>query len=128
MLKKIARWILKDETNLLKAQYNDARENHLEAEKRNSQLQSEIKELKEANQKLIDEKRDLEGKVLIMSQFYHLDQEPTDEEKLKIRIDLRIHELEMQILKDKLDMLNRERSYYLLSPPYFMNTWSPRLY
>lgn len=128
MLKKIARRILKDETDLLEAQYNNARENHLEAEERNSKLQSEIKELKETNQKLINEKRDLEGKVLIMSQFYHLDQEPTDEEKLKIRIDLRIHELEMQILKDKLDMLNRERSYYLLSPPYFMNTWYSRLY
>lgn len=128
MLKQIARRILENETIFLRAQYNDAREARLEAEKRNSQLQLEIKELKETNEKLINEKHDLEGKVLIMKQFYHLDQEPTDEEKLKIRIDLRIHELEMQILKDKLDMLNRERSYCLLTPLFSMNAWSPRLY
>jgi hypothetical protein len=31
-----------------------------------------------------------------------LDSEPTDEEKIKIRIDLKIHDLEMQLIRERL--------------------------
>ena len=47
-------------------------------------------------QKQID---DLTKENTILKEYYHLDQEPTEEQQTKIRINLKIHELEMRLLQ-----------------------------
>ncbi len=42
---------------------------------------------------------DLTKENTILKEYYHLDQEPTEEQQTKIRINLKIHELEMRLLQ-----------------------------
>ena len=35
----------------------------------------------------------------MLKEYYHLDEEPTEEQQAKIRINLKIHELEMRLLQ-----------------------------
>ena len=83
---------------------------------------SQINDLETQNQKLKGEIDDLQQKIKIMEKYYDLDKEPTDEEKIKIRIDLKVHELEMEILKEKLSRIERAPLYR------FITTGPNRLY
>ena len=129
MLKKIARRILKNEIEELKNRYNQRDKEHWDAIQENADkilsLQKEINTLKEVKQKLTEEKDDMEMRIAIMSQYYDLNREPTDEEKMKIRLDLKVHELEMQNLKDRMDMLNCVSQYFWIPASNYVPSCYP---
>ena len=118
MLKKIARRILKNEIEKLKQEketqskeyWNLINEHAKKENEHASQIESLKKELKTAE----EVSKNMSAENEIMRKYYRLDSEPTDEEKIKIRIDLRIHELEMQIMKERLESFERSRAF--LSP------------
>lgn len=116
MLKKIARRILKNEIEKLKQENEILINEHVEKERELTKqielIKGELKTIKEASKNLSAENE-------IMRKYYRLDSEPTDEEKIKIRIDLRIHELEMQIIKERIESSERSRTFISLSTvPY----------
>ena len=128
-LKKIARKILaneikemKDEKAHLYSDYCKAINERMDKQKENSHDLEKLRKEIEAYKKQI---KDLTDKNEIMSKYYELDKDPSDEEKIKIRIDLKIHDLEMQLLEerlnkcnDKFDLLNLYDSYSrILIPP-----------
>lgn len=130
ILKKLARSILaveiselkdeksklyKDYCDMIKSKMNQQRMHIKEFDK----LKGEMEELAKKNQ-------DLEEQNKIMRKYYELDKEPTDEEKIKIRIDLKIHELEMELLEEQIKRTDEYKLRYLLNsspnfsmrPPY----------
>lgn len=123
MLKKIARRILKNEIEKLKQENERLSKKHWdlinEHAKKEYELEEQITSIK-AEMKIIEESsKNLSAENEIMKKYYRLDSEPTDEEKIKIRIDLRIHELETQIIKERIESLERARPAIFLSPdPY----------
>lgn len=124
MLKKIARRILKNEIEKLKQENEIRSKEHWdlinEHAKKEQELERQI-ELTKGKLKTIEEaSKNLSAENEIMRKYYRLDSEPTDEEKIKIRIDLRIHELEMQIIKERIESLERSRTFISLSAaPYY---------
>ncbi len=129
MLKKIARKILKNEIEELKDRYNQRDKEHWDTIQENTDkilsMQKEINTLNEVKQKLTEEKDDMEMRIAIMSQYYDLNREPTDEEKMKIRLDLKVHELEMQNLRDRMDMLNCVSKYFWTPASSCMPSYYP---
>ena len=123
MLKKIARRILKNEIEKLKQENEKLSKEHWdlinEHTKKEYELKSQIESIKQNLKTIEKTSEQLSAENEIMRKYYHLDSEPTDEEKIKIRIDLRIHELEMQIIKERIESLERYRVPILLSSdPY----------
>lgn len=53
------------------------------------------------NEKIKNQIEELQNKIDILYQYYRLDDEPTQEERTKMRIDMRVHELEMENLRLK---------------------------
>ena len=123
MLKKIARRILKNEIEKLKQEnetlskeYWDSINEHA---KREYEHTNQIKLLKEQLKTTEEASKNLSAENEIMRKYYRLDSEPTDYEKIKIRIDLRIHELEMQIMKERLESFERSSMFLFLGTyPY----------
>lgn len=127
MLKKIARRILKNEIEKLKQENEILSKEHWdlinEHAKKEYELTNQIISIKEKLKTVEEDSKNLSAENEIMRKYYHLDSEPTDEEKIKIRIDLRIHELEMQIMKEHLESLERSRTFVSLSTaPYSVLT------
>lgn len=60
-----------------------------ELEEKKNEENEEIKRLQADNE-------ELQHKIDILYQYYNLENEPTQEERTKIRMDLRVHELEME--------------------------------
>lgn len=129
MLKKIARKILKNEIEKLKQEneirskehwdlINEHAEKERELTKQIELIKGELKTIKEASKNLSAENE-------IMRKYYRLDSEPTDEEKIKIRIDLRIHELEMQIMKERIESLERSRAFISLGTAPYSSVLGP---
>ena len=129
MLKKIARRILKNEIEKLKQEneirskehwdlINEHAEKERELTKQIELIKGELKTIKEASKNLSVENE-------IMRKYYRLDSEPTDEEKIKIRIDLRIHELEMQIMKERIESLEHSRAFISLSTAPYSSMLGP---
>lgn len=123
MLKKIARRILKNEIEKLKQENETLSKEHWDLINKHAEMEHEhIKQIKSIKEKLKtteEVSKNLSAENEIMRKYYRLDSEPTDEEKIKIRIDLRIHELEMQIIKDRMESLECSRTFMSLSaPPY----------
>lgn len=123
MLKKIARRILKNEIEKLKQENERLSKKHWDLINEHAEKERELIrqiELTKEKLKTVEEaSKNLSVENEIMRKYYRLDSEPTDEEKIKIRIDLRIHELEMQIMKERIESLERSRAFISLSPvPY----------
>ena len=102
ILKKIAKRILKDEIDELKQAIKEERDKYLESlrERADDQAKTakdiaDLKSQRETIKKLTSENE-------ILKKYYHLDSEPTDEEKIRIRIDLKIHDLEMQLIQERM--------------------------
>lgn len=53
------------------------------------------------NAKLKNQIEELQSRIDILYQYYRLDDEPTQEERTRMRIDMRVHELEMENLRLK---------------------------
>lgn len=102
ILKKIAKRILKDEINELKQELKKESDRYYESVKERAEDQAktakdlaDLKSCRETIEQLTSENE-------ILKKYYHLDSEPTDEEKIKIRIDLKIHDLETQLIQAQL--------------------------
>ena len=99
MFKRLARFILRREIKdyedriayLKEHRDNDQKDLSTTLTKLNTQIDQSI-----AYQKQIE---DLTKENTILKEYYHLDQEPTEEQQTKIRINLKIHELEMRLLQ-----------------------------
>lgn len=105
IIKKIARKILKNEIDELKQklkkqedEYNEALTEHANDRAKTAKDLADLKSCRETIKQLTSENE-------ILKKYYHLDSEPTDEEKIKIRIDLKNHDLEMQLVQAELMML-----------------------
>ena len=129
MLKKIARKILKNEIEKLKQEketqskeYWDLINEHTKKEYEHT---NQIKLLKEELKTAKESSKNLSAENEIMRKYYRLDSEPTDDEKIKIRIDLRIHELEMQIMKERLESFERSRRFISLSTAPYRGVFVP---
>ena len=96
LLKKWARKILKDEFDKINAEYESERKDYLDAVSKCNDRSREI--VDKTNQIAILEKknRDLQERIDIMEKYYGLHEEPTKEEKIQIRINLKIHDLELR--------------------------------
>ena len=117
IIKKIAKRILKDEINELKQALKKESDKYYESLKERAEDQAktakdlaDLKSCRETIEQLTSENE-------ILKKYYHLDSEPTDEEKIKIRIDLKIHDLEMQLIQERLraledSQLSSRRFYY----------------
>lgn len=115
ILKKIAKRILKDEIDELKQAIKEERDKYFELlrERADDQAKTEkdLADLKSCHETI----KQLTSENEILKKYYHLDSEPTDEEKIKIRIDLKIHDLEMQILQERIRALEYNSPRYLIS-------------
>ena len=107
MLKKIARRVLKNEIEKLKQENEILSKEHWDSINKHAdkeyELTRQIELIKEKLKTTEEASKNLSAENEIMRKYYRLDSEPTDEEKIKIRIDLRIHELEMQIIKERIE-------------------------
>ena len=112
MLKKIAKRILKDEIDELKQAITEARDKYYESLKERADDQAktvkDLADLKSCHETI----EQLTSENEILKKYYHLDSEPTDEEKIKIRIDLKIHDLEMQLIRERLMALEIDQRQY----------------
>jgi len=124
-LKRIARKILaneikemKDEKANLYSDYCKSINERMDKQKENIHDMEKLRKEIEAYKKQI---KDLTEQNEIMRKYYELDKDPSDEEKIKIRVDLKIHDLEMQLLEERLnkyDLLKIYDSYSrILIPP-----------
>ena len=115
MLKKIARRVLKNEIEKLKQENEILSKEHWDSINKHAdkeyELTRQIELIKEKLKTTEEASKNLSAENEIMRKYYRLDSEPTDEEKIKIRIDLRIHELEMQIIKERIESLERSRIF-----------------
>ena len=96
LLKKWARKILKDEFDKINAERESERKDYFDMV---SKYDNYSKEMLDKNRQItILEKKneDLQARVDIMEKYYGLHEEPTTEEKIQIRIDLKIHDLELR--------------------------------
>lgn len=103
---------LKQENERLSKEHWNLINEHAEKE---YELERQIELIKEKSKIIEEASKNLSAENEIMRKYYRLDSEPTDEEKIKIRIDLRIHELEMQIIKDRIESLERVQPIKFLS-------------
>ena len=122
MLKKIANKILKNEIDDLEKKIKDLNEKYYELANEYANGQAEIakksEEIKSKNETI----EQLTDENDILKKYYHLDSEPTDEEKIKIRIDLKIHDLEMQLIQERIRALEFYPQRFFITNPYsFMN-------
>jgi len=60
---------------------------------------AEVEEQKKKVEELQKKNDELQHKIDILYAYYSIDGEPTQEERTKIRLDLRVHELEMENLE-----------------------------
>lgn len=128
LLKKLARKILaveiielKDEKTRLYTDYCKSINERMDKQRENIHDMEKLRNEIEAYKKQV---KDLTDQNEIMRKYYELDKDPSDEEKIKIRIDLKIHDLEMQLLEERLSKNNLLHFYdpytqYLIPPiPY----------
>lgn len=112
ILKMIARRILKDDLAKMKSDYeiteNDHYKQYNEAVRENCEKQKELIEKESEIKELSQKNMDLQSRIEIMEKYYGLHEEPTMEEKVQIRIDLKIHDLEQANIK----LNNQITSFY----------------
>ena len=121
ILKKIASKILKNEIDDLKQKLKKQEDEYYEVLKERANDQEKIEKDLENLRSKCEAIKQLTEENEMLRKYYRLDSEPTDEEKIKIRIDLKIHDLEMQIFQERLRALEYNRPQYLIST----NSWWP---
>ena len=95
-------------------------------EKSCNELQEDINKIKEENKKLKNINNDLNAQLInmnklseeneIMKKYYHLNEEPSIEVQTKVLADLRIHDMEYQRLKEKIDEIKTLPLQYSFLP------------
>ena len=101
MLKKIAQKIMKSKIEEMQNEINELRNNGL---KQSEEWSKALKEMADLTQKqkykideLNDEIKDLKHQNDMLRQYYHLNEEPSEEVQTKMRIDMRCHDLEREL-------------------------------
>lgn len=111
ILKKLAKRILKDEIDELKQALKKESDKYYESLKERAEDQAktakDLADLKSCRETI----EQLKSENEILKKYYHLDSEPTDEEKIKIRIDLKIHDLEIQLIQERLMSLEISQQF-----------------
>lgn len=64
-------------------------------------LKAEVAEREADVKKLKSERDAMAGKLRIYAEHYRVDQEPTTDEAIAVRVNLRIHELELELAKER---------------------------
>ena len=75
-----------------KNMYESYENNYMKA---NTEIENQKKKVEELQKK----NEELQHKIDILYAYYDINKEPTQEERTKIRLDLRVHELEMENLE-----------------------------
>jgi chromosome segregation ATPase len=85
------------------------------------ELQKTIDDLKKENNTLKNSNATLNNRVIeinklsqeneIMKKYYKLNEEPSSDVQAKVLTDLRLHDMELQMIQEKLDMINRQQFY-----------------
>ena len=118
IIKKIANKILKTEMDELKQKIEKQRKEYYELiQERTNDAAKEAKYLEEIKSKN-DQIKKLTDENDLLKKYYHLDSEPTDQEKIQMRIDLKIHDLEMALMQERMKTFSFERPRYLITNPY----------
>ena len=131
MIKKIAERILRNELQDLREKRDYYEKRYWDSEHRccdyhtaNNNLEQEIQTLKDClknRDQVID---DLNAQNEIMRKHYHVDEEPTDSIKMSILIDLRIHDLERQLILEKIQHIkDNSQSNIVYSLPMQYARW-----
>lgn len=99
-------FIRREEYNQLKVKLESAKSNESYYKKiydmyKNDYLEAhtEIENQKKKVEELQKKNDELQHKIDILYAYYDIQKEPTQEERTKIRLDLRVHELEMENLE-----------------------------
>ena len=89
---------------------------------------AEVEEQKKKVEELQKKNEELQHKIDILYAYYDINKDPTQEERTKIRLDLRVHDLEMENLELRATVnanliylrndLNRAMSNYIYQVPY----------
>ena len=138
LLKKIARKILKSEIEKMQEEIKDLRKSGIDNTAEINKLMNETVKLtdqyKNTINELNDQIKDLKYQNDLMRQYYHLDEEPSEEIQTRIRIDMRCHDLERELdhqrniadmAKVTLPLLNYN---YGLINNQFANMWTMAKY
>lgn len=101
LLKKIARKILKSEIEKMQEEIKDLRKLGIDNTTQITTLTQETVKLtnqyKNTVNELNDQIKDLEYQNNMLRRYYHLDEEPSEEVQIKMRIDMRCHDLEREL-------------------------------
>ncbi len=117
IIKKIASKILKNEIDELKQKIEKQNKEYYKLiQERVNDSTKEAKYLEEIKSKN-DLIKNLTDENDLLKKYYHLDSEPTDQEKIQIRIDLKIHDLEMALMQERIKAFEFERPRYLITNP-----------
>ena len=129
MLKRFARWLLKEEMKELKdeaesyrSKWKDSVDDYVRLSR---SLTDEIGQIKVKLVASMKEKERLKEENDLMRVYYKVDEEPSEEEKMKIHIDLRIHQLEMDLNTARSELIAERLSRsYIPSIPSCPNLWT----
>lgn len=101
LLKKIAQKIMQSKIEEMQCEINRLRKDALNQSEDWSKVLKETSDLVKKQQNKIDELndqiKDLKYQNDILRQYYHLDEEPSEEIQTKMRIDMRCHDLEREL-------------------------------
>lgn len=117
MFKKFARYILRKEIAYLKKQRDDYRNDFIEWSDKYSLIvgkhADEIAKYKNEIASLMEKLKNSEEENNILREYYHLDQEPSEDVQSKVLLNIRCHDLEREITNLKIQALeNSRQSHY----------------
>ena len=129
MLKRFARWLLKEEIKKLEDEVESCRSELKDSVNDYIRLsrscRDEIGETKARLDASMKENERLKEENDLMRVYYKVDEEPSEEEKMKIHIDLRIHQLEMDLNMARSELITERLSRsYISSLPSYANLWT----
>lgn len=129
MLKRFARWLLKEEIKKLedevesyRSKWKDSADDYIRLSRNYT---DELRQAKARLDASMKERERLKEENDLMRVYYKVDEEPSEEEKMKIHIDLRIHQLEMDLNTARNELIaERSSRNYILSLPSYSNLWT----
>lgn len=124
MLKTIARRILKNEIERKEKELKDLRDENFRLIQTQSDFSykvlSDTRAHKQTIDKLNDEIKDLQYQNDMLRKYYHLDREPSEEEQIKMRINMRCHDLERELdhQRNLADTLRMAKPLFYINQTY----------
>lgn len=113
MFKKLARYILRKEIADIKKQRDDYRKDFIEWSDQHAQIvrkyDDEITKCKNEIASLMEKLKNSEEENNILREYYHLDQELSEEIQAKILLNLRCHDLEREVTSLKCQLSDTKK-------------------